>query len=72
MVVYAKIVAENGITVVPNHNEKLLEKIKQRCELNNNYCPCHKETDEDHLCPCKNLRMYGECCCNMYEQLLCG
>lgn len=70
MVVYEKIIAQNGVIVVPNRNEELLERIKNRCELNNGYCPCHKDTDEDHICPCKDLRESGRCCCNMYVQLL--
>lgn len=39
-------------------------------ELNDGYCPCAIEKNEDTLCPCKEFReqVEGECHCGRYRK----
>lgn len=41
-----------------NPNDKIVNAILRRCEVNNGECPCVNpgETHEDRLCPCKEYR----------------
>ena len=51
-----------------NPNERVVNAIKKRLQLNNGYCPCNQgETPiEDTLCPCKQYRENHYCCCTLY------
>ena len=51
-----------------NPNDKIVNAIMKRCELNNFECPCHNpgETHEDRLCSCKEYRENDVCHCNLY------
>lgn len=39
-----------------NPNDKIVNAILKRCELNNGECPCHN-TGEDKKCPCSDYRL---------------
>ena len=51
-----------------NPNDKIVNAILRRCEVNNGECPCVNpgETHEDRLCPCKEYRENDVCHCNLY------
>lgn len=51
-----------------NPNDKVVNAILKRCELNNGECPCMNpgETHEDRLCPCKEYRENNICHCTLY------
>ena len=51
-----------------NPNDKIVNAIMKRCELNNFECPCHNpgETHEDRLCPCTSYVVHNKCCCGLY------
>lgn len=53
-----------------NPNEKIVNAIKKRLELNNGYCPCDQgETPkEDTQCPCKKYVETHYCCCTLYTK----
>lgn len=51
-----------------NWNNHHAIKIIERIVANDGYCPCSHYYDEDHICPCKDLREYGQCHCNLYEE----
>lgn len=55
-----------------NPNEKVVNAIKKRLELNNGYCPCDQgETPkEDTQCPCKKYVETHYCCCTLYTKKL--
>lgn len=58
--------------------ELLLDKLtddKERIGLiisglkrKNGYCPCSREMDDDHKCPCLDYRTTGECHCKLYKE----
>ena len=51
-----------------NPNDKVVNSILKRCELNNGECPCQNPglTREDRLCPCKEYRENDICHCTLY------
>ena len=51
-----------------NDNDKIVNAILKRCEINEGECPCHNDgkTKEDRMCPCKNYREFDHCCCQLY------
>jgi ferredoxin-thioredoxin reductase catalytic subunit len=55
-----------------NPNDKIVNAILNRCEINNGYCPCvHEEVDdiEKTKCPCVEYREEDHCRCNLYVKL---
>lgn len=54
-----------------NDNDKVINSILSRCELNNGECPCSNSgvTHEDRLCPCKEYRENNICHCNLYVKI---
>lgn len=51
-----------------NPNDKVVNAILKRCELNGGHCPCHNTdagTDFD-ICPCRRYREEDVCCCSLY------
>ena len=54
-----------------NDNDKIINSILSRCELNNGECPCSNPgvTHEDILCPCKEYRENNICHCNLYVKI---
>lgn len=51
-----------------NPNDKVVNAILKRCELNNGECPCDNpgKTREDRLCPCLEYRENNICHCTLY------
>jgi len=51
-----------------NPDDKVVNAILRRCELNNGECPCHNpgETREDRMCPCLEYREKDICHCTLY------
>ena len=51
-----------------NPNDKVVNAILKRCEMNNGECPCHNDGDtkEKRMCPCENYRLKDHCCCGLY------
>jgi ferredoxin-thioredoxin reductase catalytic subunit len=51
-----------------NPNDKIVNAVLKRCELNNGECACDNpgETHEDRLCPCKEYREKNICHCTLY------
>ncbi|MBQ0016280.1 MAG: hypothetical protein KBT04_04800 [Bacteroidales bacterium] len=48
-------------------NEKVAQRIIERCNMNNGLCPCHHpENDGDLQCPCESYRLRDKCCCTLY------
>lgn len=70
MVTYEELKAENGKILVLNPNNKVVQNIKRRCEINEGYCPCSPEKSEKTMCPCEAVRTNGECHCGLYVELL--
>lgn len=54
-----------------NDNDKVINSILSRCELNNGECPCSNPgvIHEDRLCPCKEYRENNICHCNLYVKI---
>lgn len=50
-----------------NPNDKIVNAILKRIELNDGLCPCHNECD-DKMCPCSGYRLENKCCCGLYVQ----
>lgn len=48
-----------------NPNDKVVNAILKRVELNGGECPCHN-TGIDKHCPCSDYRENDECHCNLY------
>ena len=51
-----------------NPNDKVVNAILKRCEVNGGHCPCSNVdagTDLD-ICPCRHYREDNICCCNLY------
>ena len=48
-----------------NPNDKVVNSILKRCELNGGKCPCHNDS-LDNRCPCSAYREYNVCHCNLY------
>lgn len=53
---------------VLNPNDKVVNAILKRIELNGGECPCQNpgQTREDRLCPCRHYREEDQCCCSLY------
>jgi len=54
--------------MILNPNENLVALIRKNLENNCGYCTCAQPDVSlfDTLCPCKNLRLYNKCYCNLY------
>lgn len=50
---------------VLNSNDKVVNAILKRCEMNNGECPCHNESVDKH-CPCSDYRERNICHCGLY------
>lgn len=50
---------------VLNPNDKVVNAILKRVELNDGKCPCHNTSIDKH-CPCSDYRENNECHCNLY------
>ena len=53
------------------HVEKIKKAIeKKREKYGDGYCPCVSPLahNEDTVCPCKEYRENGYCCCKMYKE----
>ena len=50
---------------VLNPNDKIVNAILKRCEINNGECPCYNES-EDKKCPCSDYRINDICKCGLY------
>lgn len=48
-----------------NPNDKVVNAILKRVELNGSECPCHN-TGTDKHCPCSDYRENDECHCSLY------
>lgn len=48
-----------------NPNNKLVNAVLKRCEINEGECPCHNNS-EDKKCPCSDYRLKDECHCQLY------
>ena len=48
-----------------NPNDKVVNAILKRYEMNNGECPCHNESVDNH-CPCSDYREKDVCKCNLY------
>lgn len=53
---------------VLNPNDKVVNAILKRCELNNGECPCHNESEDKH-CPCTDYKEKDECHCGLYVKI---
>ena len=49
-----------------NPNSKVVEAIRKRLVVTKGYCPCNANQTEDTICPCKEMREEGHCCCSLY------
>lgn len=52
--------------LVLNPNQKVVNSIREQLVRTKGHCPCVEAKTEDTLCPCKNLRETGKCCCTLY------
>ena len=54
-----------------NPNDKVVNAILKRCELNDGECPCCNEgaTKELRMCPCDSYRNHDKCCCGLYVKM---
>lgn len=50
---------------VLNPDDKIVNAILKRCEMNNGECPCHNESVDKH-CPCSDYREKNICHCGLY------
>ena len=66
LTIYDTIQTERGTIFVFNHGGQYTMQVLRRCLMNDGYCPCGPEHDEDHLCPCSDLRKNDECHCGLY------
>lgn len=48
-----------------NPNDKVVNAILKRCEINDGECPCHNESVDKH-CPCTDYKEKDECHCGLY------
>lgn len=53
---------------VLNPNDKVVNSILKRCELNNGECPCYNESADKH-CPCSDYRDNDMCHCGLYLKM---
>ena len=54
-----------------NPNDKVVNAIFKRIELNNGECPCDNPgvTHKDRCCPCKEYRENNICHCTLYTKI---
>lgn len=50
---------------VLNPNDKVVNGVIKRIEMNNGECPCHNESVDKH-CPCSDYRENDKCHCGLY------
>lgn len=48
-----------------NPNDKVVNAVLKRVELNDGECPCYN-TSSDRHCPCSDYREKDECHCSLY------
>ena len=48
-----------------NPNDKVVNAILKRCEINNGECPCVNNSEDKH-CPCSDYREKDICHCGLY------
>lgn len=60
--------AKNGKCLILNPNENVVNAIRNRLKIRDGYCPCRIEENEDTICPCKDMREEGHCCCKLYVE----
>lgn len=53
---------------VLNPNDKVVNAILKRYEINGGECPCHNEGEDRH-CPCSDYREKDECHCGLYLKI---
>lgn len=53
---------------VLNPNDKVVNAIFKRLEINKGFCPCHN-TEGDTKCPCESYREKDKCHCNLYVKI---
>jgi len=51
-----------------NPNEQIRREIENAIAENDGYCPCRVDRNEDTICPCKDFRDSGDCCCGLYVE----
>lgn len=69
MLIFDRYTAVNDKKVKLTHNRDLIGKVIWRCmHIRNGHCPCKPFENEDTFCPCKDLRVNGECDCGLYEE----
>jgi len=49
-----------------NPNKDTVTKIIDRIFINEGYCPCLPERNENTVCPCKDMREKEICHCSLY------
>lgn len=54
-----------------NPDRTIVNAIRKRLAITNNFCPCVPETmwDESTICPCTNYREKDECHCKLYVKV---
>ena len=56
-----------------NSNDKIVNAIFKKCELNDGLCPCHHNSDDyegkDLHCPCTDYTLHDVCECGLYKKL---
>lgn len=70
MIIYEEFKAKNGKVLILNPNERVVQNIKHRCEINEGYCPCSPVKSPEMVCPCQSARDTGECHCGLYLEFL--
>lgn len=51
-----------------NPNDKVVNAIMKRVELNDGECPCDNQSEDKH-CPCTNYTQKDKCCCGLYLKI---
>ena len=51
-----------------NNNDKIVNSILKRIEINNGECPCHNDSYDKH-CPCSDYRENNICHCTLYVKI---
>lgn len=51
-----------------NDNDKIVNSILKRIEINNGECPCHNNSYDKH-CPCSDYRENNICHCTLYVKI---
>lgn len=53
---------------VLNPNDKIVNSILKRCEINNGECPCCNDAIDKH-CPCSDYKEKDICHCGLYVKI---